>query len=109
MLAVYPSAKVEQITGGFLLRPSLPPVHRTSVPVPAKVAKQALHNVPISTTATKHLKPETIERFRALYPRFDVYACKGEFDAWLKSKEKNAIHYDKAFLGFAKKWIKGKI
>lgn len=109
VLTVYPSAQVEQVSGGFLLRPSLPPVHRTTVPVSGTVPANAPRSLPAPSTSAKHLKSKTIERFRALYPRLDVYACQGDFDAWLLSKEKTATHYDRAFLGFAKKWIKGGI
>ncbi len=59
-------------------------------------------------TATSHLKPVTIERFRALYPRLDPYACKDGFDAWSVGKKRPARDYDRAFLGFAAKWAKGK-
>lgn len=54
-----------------------------------------------------HLKPVTIEKFRGLYPRFDPYVCKTDFEIWLTEKTlpKN---YDAAFLGFAKKWVIGK-
>jgi len=55
------------------------------------------------------IKAETIERFRDLWPRLDIYACKADFDVWLEGKEQKPTYYDRAFLGFAKKWIKGKI
>ncbi len=107
-LTVYPSAKVEQIIGGLLLHPSFPPVHRSSVAVSVGLADHVRRSLPTPTTV-KHLKPETVEQFRNLYPRLDVYACKGDFDAWLEGKGHKPTHYDKAFLGFSKKWIKGKI
>jgi hypothetical protein len=56
----------------------------------------------------KNLKPVTVERFRKLYPRLDPYACKADFDAWLDEGKEPPRHYDAAFLGFAKKWTKGK-
>lgn len=56
----------------------------------------------------KHLKPATIEKFRKLYSGFDPYACKGEFDIWLAGKTA-PNNYDTAFLGFAAKWVIGKI
>lgn len=58
--------------------------------------------------AAPHLKPATIEEFRALYPRLDPYACKDGFDAWAVGKKRPARDYDSAFLGFAAKWAKGK-
>lgn len=105
-LAVYPLAKVEEVTGGVLLKPSLPPVHRESVAVSHGLAKQVRARLP-QPPAVKSLIPATIEQFRKLYPRIDPYVCKGDFDAWLETK-KSPFCYDKAFLGFAKKWVKGK-
>ena len=51
------------------------------------------------------------ERFRALYPRLDPYACKADFDFWLAGlpPEKQPRRYDAAFMGFARKWIVGKV
>jgi len=107
-LAVYPDAKVEQVTGGLTLYPSFPPVHRSSVAVSIGLADHVQRTL-APPTRTKHLKPATVEQFCTLYPRLDVYACQEDFDAWLEGKGKQAHHYDKAFLGFAKVWIKGKI
>jgi hypothetical protein len=106
-LAVYPSAKVEEVAGGLLLRPSLPPVHRESVAVSHGLAGQVRARLP-APPPIKNLAPATVEQFRKLYPRIDPYACKGDFDAWLEAKEPPR-HYDRAFLGFAKKWVKGKV
>ena len=107
-LTVYPSAKVEQVTGGLLLHPSVPPVHPASVAVSHGLANQVRQSLP-APAAPKSLRPATVERFRERYPRLDVYACKGDFDAWLAGKEQPPTHYDKAFLGFARKWAKGKL
>lgn len=106
-LAVYPSAKVEEVAGGLLLRPSLPPVHRESVAVSHGLAGQVRARLP-APPPIKNLAPATVEQFRKLYPRIDPYACKGDFDAWLEAKEPPR-HYDRAFLGFARKWVKGKV
>lgn len=107
-LTVYPSAKVEQVTGGLLLYPSVPPVHPVSVAVSHGLADQVRQSLP-APTIPKNLQPATVERFHERYPRFDVYTCKEDFDAWLAGKEQPPTHYDKAFLGFAKKWVKGKV
>jgi hypothetical protein len=104
-LTVYLDAKVEQVTGGLLLKPSMPPVHARSVAVSHGLAAQIRTSLP-APPAIKSLKPTTVERFRTLYPRCDPYACKDAFDAWLDSKEQPRS-YDGAFMGFAKKWIKG--
>ena len=59
----------------------------------------------------RFLKAATVERFNALYPRLDPYACKAAFDAWAEGlpPEKQPRHYDRAFMGFAQKWIIGKL
>ena len=104
-LTVYPSAKIEEVTGGLLLKPSLPPVHACSVAVSHGLASQVRAALP--APVIKNLRPTTVERFRKLYPRLDPYTCKDAFDSWLEAKEAPK-HYDAAFLGFAKKWVKGK-
>lgn len=59
----------------------------------------------------RFLKPATVARFKQLYPRLDPYACKAAFDAWVEGSppEKRPRFYDAAFLGFARKWIVGKL
>lgn len=106
-LTVYPSAKVEQVRGGLLLKPSLPPVHAESVAVSHGLANQVRARLP-APPPIKDLAPATVERFRKLYPRIDPHACKDDFDAWLEAKEPPR-YYDQAFLGFAKKWVKGEV
>jgi len=56
---------------------------------------------------TPPLKPATVERFRTLYPLLDPQACKTDFDGWAAGRKRPARDYDKAFLGFAKKWAAG--
>jgi len=59
----------------------------------------------------RFLKPATVAEFKGLYPRLDPYACKDDFDAWAAGlpPEKQPRHYDRAFMGFARKWIVGKL
>lgn len=104
-LALYLDAKVEIVTGGLLLKPSMPPIHPQSVAVSHGLAAQVRTTLPV--LVIKNLRPATVERFRKLYPRLDPYACKDAFDSWLESKTV-PHNYDKAFMGFAKKWVKGK-
>ena len=106
-LVVYPSAKVEEVTGGLLLKPSLPPVHAESVAVSHGLADQVRACLP-ALPSIKDLAPATIEQFRKLYPRIDPHACKDDFDGWLEAREQPR-DYDKAFLGFAKKWVQGEV
>jgi hypothetical protein len=57
------------------------------------------------------LRPATVEEFCRLYPRLDHRAGQAAFDAWLEGKgqEHQPRFYDRAFLGFAKKWAAGKM
>jgi Plasmid encoded RepA protein len=57
------------------------------------------------------LKPATVAKFRALYPNLDPYACKAAFDAWAAglAPERQPRYYNAAFMGFAQKWIVGKL
>jgi len=59
----------------------------------------------------RFLKPATVAKFRGLYPRLDPYACKDDFDAWAAGlpPEKKPRFYDAAFMGFAEKWVVGKL
>lgn len=99
---VYPAAQIEQVTGGLLLRPSAPLVRKSETQAFIPVATQlSLAFTPQSLT------DKTITAFRTLCPRLDIYACKADFDLWVKEKTAPK-DYQKAFLGFAQKWAVGK-
>lgn len=109
-LEVYPSAKVEQVTGGLMLKPSPPPVARQSVGVSRGLAEKVKASLPApppeKPPAPRHLRTRTVEAFRKLYPRMDVYACEADFNEWLDtSATEQPRSYDAAFLGFAAKWV----
>lgn len=111
VLEVYPSAKVEQVRGGLMLKPSYPPVARQSVGVSRGLAdkvKATLPPAPPEQPLTLgRLHPRTIETFRKRYPRLDPYACEADFQHWLETKAtEKPRSYDSAFLGFAAKWAK---
>lgn len=112
-LEVYRDAKVEAVIGGLLLKPSLPPVHYESVAVSFGLADQVRRSLAVPAAEAAHnmgdVSELTIKKFRTLYPRLDIYACKAAFDAWLaEGKAKAPANYEGAFLGFAKKWAVGK-
>jgi hypothetical protein len=108
-LAVYLSAKVDLLPDGMMLYPSLPPVHSTSVAVLPGLADKVRASLP-TPPDKRTLKTETLEQFHNLYPRLDPYACKAAFDGWLEGKrpDQQPKAYDRAYLGFAKKWAVGK-
>lgn len=110
-LEVYPSAKVEHVRGGLMLKPSPPPIVRQSVAVSRGLADKVKATLPPSPPEVPlnlaRLNPLTIEKFRSLYPRIDVYACEADFQIWLATKAPQPPrNYDAAFLGFAAKWVK---
>lgn len=110
-LEVYPSAKVEQVKGGLMLKPSPPPIARQSIGVSRGLADKVKATIPPSPTEVPlnlaRIQPRTIEKFRTLYPRWDVYACEADFQTWLATKASEPPRsYDAAFLGFAAKWVK---
>jgi hypothetical protein len=76
-LEVYPSAKVEQVTGGLVLKPSLPPIARQSVAVSRGLADKVKASLPPPQPERSsyqcRLNPRTIETFRKRYPRIDPY------------------------------------
>jgi len=110
-LEVYPSAKVEQVKGGLMLKPSPAPIVRQSVGVSRGLADKVKASLPPPEPEVPfplhHLHPRTIETFRKLYPRLDPYVCDMDFRHFLNTNATEQPHnYDAAFMGFAKKWAK---
>lgn len=110
-LEVYPSAKVEQVNGGLLLKPSPPPIARQCVGVSRGLADKVKASLPPPepevSLSLHRLHPRTVETFRKRYPHLDPYACEADFRHFLNtSAEEQPRNYDAAFTGFAKKWAK---
>lgn len=104
VLVVYPEAKIQKVTGGLLLVPSRPPIKTGSQG--RKMAKEEVKTIPATTHAATLTEP-TREQFRTLCQGLDIYACQTDFDTWLLGKAQPK-DYQKAFIGFAKKWGKRK-
>lgn len=104
VLTVYPEAKIQRVTGGLLLIPSHPPIKTT--PKGHRIAKEEAKLISATPTANT-LTKRTREQFRAICQGLDIHACQADFDSWLQGKAQPK-DYQKAFLGFAKKWGKGK-
>ena len=53
----------------------------------------------------QHLTDETLELVRRKFPGWDIYALKGEFDAWIADdpKKREPQDYQRAFYGFARR------
>ena len=106
---VYPSANVEQVKGGLMLKPSPPPIARQSVGVSRGLADKVKASLPPPAPevplSLHRLHPRTIETFRKRYPGLDPYACEADFQHFLNtSATEQPKNYDAAFTGFAKKW-----
>jgi len=99
----YPSARVEEITGGLRLYPSAPPVRRSTKPI-VKLAAPA----PVLRADQIHLKPETMDAVREAAPGWDKYHLERLWRDWIATKAGMPKHPDKAFLAWCRKFTKGR-
>ena len=111
-LEVYPSARVEQVKGGLMLKPSPPPIARQCVGVSRGLADKVKASLPPDPPeqppSLQRLHPRTIEAFHKRYPRMDAYACEADFRHFLNTQAtEQPRNFDAAFMGFAKKWAVG--
>ncbi len=83
---------------------SMPPVRRRKATAPAKPHQEAPKAQPDGMLPLfHHLSDETIANVRRDFKGWDVYALKGDFDAWLASNpSKQPKDYNAAFYGFVK-------
>jgi len=81
--------------------------------LPPRDPNQAPPDLSAVPARIQHLRPAAVITFRARYPElaYAVYECQAAFDAWQEGlpPEKKAKQYNNAFLGFAKKWVVGKL
>jgi len=104
-------------SGIWISNLSEPSIPREVLPASAKPAGERPRNPNLRLAPKpvpkppKELKPATVTEFRRLYPNLDPMACKKAFDTWLAGKgpEAQPKLYDRAFMGFARKWIVGKL
>ncbi|MDD5503107.1 MAG: hypothetical protein PHH26_06570 [Candidatus Thermoplasmatota archaeon] len=73
----------------------------------AKRSKAQMETVTPTAPVERRLRAETLQAFRAVWPHLDPAACQAAFDLWLAGKTPPR-NYDRAFMGFAAKWAKGK-
>lgn len=82
--------------------------HDVARPKPAdarKVASAPTQGfLPLAAESPK-VSDEAKAEFRTLYPARDPERCLAEFTAWLAKSGNTARYPDRAFLGYAKKWI----
>ena len=120
--AVYPDAKMEFVRGGLRLFPSPPPVKRRQVVValPARAA-----SVPAATTAKpadtqwsrsapaafdrdRLVSPDALEQVREVAPGWDKYYLEAAYKEFVSRLGEMPRNPDRAFLGWARKFTKGK-
>lgn len=83
-----------------MVRPKAAP----SMPKTETVATQGALALPAGKPAVSEAAKT---EFRTLYPSSDADRCLAEFIAWLTKSGNTAHHPDKAFLGYARKWVAG--
>jgi hypothetical protein len=103
-LKVYPDARVDEVTGGLRLYPSPPPIKKTNVVV--KLAAPEV--VPPASVDRIVLQGETLLRVPEVAPGWDKYYLETLWREWIATKAGMPKDPDKAFLGWCKKFTKGK-
>ena len=84
-----------------VIEPARPKRPATRAKKPAKPTEVRL---PLLDRAD--LTDDTINKVRADFPGWDIYAMKAEFDAWLADDpDRRPDNYQRAFYGFAKRFI----
>lgn len=117
--AVYPDAKMEFVRGGLRLFPSPPPVKRRQVVV--ALPKAAALPPPIKATPaiSSPLAPQrfdrerlvsmdALEQVREVAPGWDKYYLEAAYKDFVSRLGEMPRHPDRAFLGWARKFTKGK-
>ena len=110
---VYKDAKLKQVRGGLMLYASAPPIARKSVVV---ALPQLTSTAPSAPAPVANVKPaaarpwvseDALDRVRKVAPGWDRQWLLARYLEWTKGKPTPA-NIDAAFLGWAKKFTKGK-
>lgn len=110
-VAVYPAAHVDQVRGGLILKPSQPPIARRGVvvalPAPdSKVVPRVEAPKPAARART-YVSDDALDKVRSVAPGWDRQWLLLRYQQWSHGKAAPA-NIDAAFLGWAKKFTKGK-
>ncbi len=107
--AVYREAKISQVRGGLRLYDSPPPVARRSVvvslPKPAKIANPSPAKVALPRPPL--VSEDALDKVRAVAPGWDRQFLAARYREWMSGKD-FPNNPDAAFLGWCKKFTKGK-
>ena len=120
--AVYPDAKMEIVRGGLRLFPSPPPVKRRQVVValPARAAAvpatamtkpadtQSSRSAPTAFDRDRLVSLDALEQVREVAPGWDKYYLEAAYKEFVSRLGEMPRNPDRAFLGWARKFTKGK-
>lgn len=116
--AVYPDARIETVRGGLKLLPSPPPVKRRQVvvalPAPAQAAIPAPQKKAPGPSAPKPFSVDAlvssaaIEQLSEVAPGWDKYFLESAYKEFVKGLGEMPRNADAAFLGWVRKFTKGK-
>jgi hypothetical protein len=112
---VYADARIEQVSGGLRLLPSPPPVKRvavtvtlpptTATAVPLLAPSQAEKK---SVTFETLVSAEALEQVPDIAPGWDKYWLEARYREFVRGKNELPRNADAAFLGWVRKFTKGK-
>lgn len=109
--AVYREAKLSQVRGGIRIYSSPPPIARKSVVValpPSDVSKASKVPLPKPAAVRPQLVSEdALDKVRGVAPGWDRQYLAARYREWMSGKEFPS-NPDAAFLGWCKKFTKGK-
>lgn len=108
-VAVYPAAHVDQVRGGLILKSSPPPIAKRGVVValPAPAATPVAAKPIAAPEPRTWVSEDALDRVRTAAPGWDRQWLLARYQEWTKGKPTPA-NIDAAFLGWARKFTKGK-
>lgn len=108
-VAVYPAARVEKVRGGLHLSPSPPPIKRERVVValPAPLAAPKPTPAPAPAVAPRYITEAALDQVREIAPGWDRQWLLHTYKTWRAGKPE-PDDPDRAFLGWVRKFTKGK-
>jgi hypothetical protein len=103
---VYPAAHVDQVRGGLMLHASPPPIARKAVVVALPEPAKQLAPKP-AALPRPYVSEDALDKLGAIAPRWDRQFLLATYMSWIEGNEPPR-DIDQAFLGWAKKFTKGK-
>lgn len=113
----YEEAKFEAVPGGLKLLPSAPPVKRSLAVVSSGTEKDEAERMPAPKAIAKRAAPvvvrelvseDALQQVPTIAPGWDKHALRSQYEAWVTQKGEMPRNPDAAFLGWVRKFTKGK-